>query len=377
MGVLGLRKAGIFENGDRRHWSLNAPLERSCRARAGGIFRSKIECATFMLQLAGAPQCIARVPSSEAALPTQRNESVTVTFHYLTRKVDNGDAGPRIIPFTSGEFDSLFHSLSNSEVDLDDEAYLDRLRLRMTAPTENVIRVNSQTIFGLFKGSYWGHAYDNTARGRIPADSVSLRPFHFLLYLSDRGRIYVGSQYLGQFGGYTALKNAICESMINSSNIHASTYRLGASYYRNAQATEVRVTFSDRSSSITGGNAIANSGMIAFKKHGRDSSFSDEVSQRILPLLGRPNREVKSAIAALVSESELLDLSDEDIENCTVIANVNGSKKTIYMLDDGNFASKFPIDVAMNADGHPLYEPTKAAMLQVLRDEIIARTENV
>lgn len=310
-------------------------------------------------------------------MPSRKNEAITASFHYLCRVANRDSEEPKAIPFKQADFDHLFEGVQHKpKLNLKDEKEADRIRFRMDVPLENVIKVDKRTIYGTYRASYWGHAYDNSARGRIPADSISLRPFHFLLYLSDSGRIYVATQYLGQFGGYTALRRTICNLLPQPDQIIANSFRLDSSLYKAAQAKEIRIMFSDRSHSISQGNSLTQGGMVAFRKKNKDDGFEEQITKKIFPFLGRPKADVKKAVAALINESKLLEVTDDDIEDCTVIANMNGKKKTIYMLESGSFATRFPIDVSIDADGHPKYEPTKHAMIKLLRDEIIARREN-
>lgn len=308
----------------------------------------------------------------------KKKETVSVSFHYLVRMVGNGEKGAVPVAFTSSDFDALFAAIqAKAPFDPDDEEAADRIRYRSDAPMENVIRVDDRTIFGTYKGSYWGHAYDNTMRGRIPAESISLRPFHFLLYLSKSGRIYVASQYLGQFGGYSALQRTISDLMPGSGFIMPHSVRLDGASYKNAQAKEVKVTFAEKPASLAAPNKLTSAGMIAFRKMSKEDGFEAEVAKKLFPFLGRPKNEMRKAIAVMLNESSLMEVSESDIIDCTVLAKVNGGTKTIYMLEGGNFATKFHIDVKVDDDGHPEYAQTKSAILDVLREEIISRSSDV
>lgn len=314
-------------------------------------------------------------PGGFVAKPKQ--ETVSVSFHFLTRSSKKGDASAADTPFTQLEFDALFTALnSKPAIDLTKPSAADRVRYRLEAPIEKVTRHDARTITGTFKGAYSGHAYDNTAKGRIPANSISLRPFHFLLYLSDSGRIYIGCQYLGQFGGYTGLQRTVSDAIAKREGIESHSFRLGGAHYKGAVPKEVHVSFSDRSGSIAKGNKFGKRGIIVFTRDGNEG-FEDAVSKRLFPHLGKSKGDMKKAVAELISESELLEVKDADIEDCTVIAAVNGRKTVINMIESGSFATRFALDVGVNADGHPEYEPTRLAMLSKLKDEIISRKENV
>jgi hypothetical protein len=312
------------------------------------------------------------------AKPKHKQETVSASFHYLCRNVKQSETVTNTVPFHNNEFDALYTSLKNKPaVNMDDQAAADRVRFKFEVPIENIARVDARTISGTFWAAYWGHAYKNTLRGDIPAESISLRPFQFLLYLSESGRIYIGSQYLGQFGGYVGLQRTICDLLKDRENVDSSSFMLGSSAYKNADAKEVHVSFSDRSSSISSANSFAKTGMIVLKKSSKGDGFESQVKKRLLPSLGKSPGDVKKAVAELFTDSGLLDVKDTDIEDCTVVANVNGKRKTIYMLDNGQFATKFPMDVKVGTDGHPDPKQTVSAMLELLEGEIISRRENV
>lgn len=311
-------------------------------------------------------------------MSNQKRETISVSFHYLRRIQKSNDGSVIEVPFSQLSFDSLFDAASSRPpVDILDPEAADRLRYRLDVPLEKVERINTRTVFGNFKASYWGHAYDNTAKGQIPADSISLRPFYFLLYLAENGRIYVGSQYLGQFGGYNGLQRTVCDILGNPQSIESHSFRIGAGYYKDALAREVRVTFSEKPRSIASGNKFGSSGMIVFQRSSKGDDFENIVKKKLLPVFGKPKSEVQKAVAALASESELIDVQDSEIEDCAVIAMVNGKRKTIQLMEGGSFATKFPIDVPLTAHGHPEREPARRAMLELLEAEIISRNGSV
>lgn len=307
-----------------------------------------------------------------------KQETVSASFHYLTRTAAQGNGKSRDVPFSNEEFDALLRSAKSAPVlDPKDPVAADKLKLRMEVPLSGVEAIDERTFFGRFMASYYGHAYDNTVKGRIPADSISLRPFFFLAYLSESGRIYIASQYLGLFGGYAGLQRTLVGMLPDPKSIIPHSFRLSGSYYKNAAAKEIHVSFSDHATSIAADNSFAKRGILVFKKESRDDGFEAHVSKRLLPLIGGPASAVKKAVAEIVSDSNIMDFKDADVEDCTIIANVNGKRKTIYLIEDGNTSTRFPLDVPIDADGHPKLEQTKKALLATLRDEIIARKEDV
>ena len=306
------------------------------------------------------------------------SETVSASFHFLIRRAKDKKGNEYDVPFSEEEFGGLCGSIkSRPKTDLKNKKVVDRLKLGLDVPLEKMEVINGRTVFGVFRAPYTGHAYDNSARGTIPADSVSLRQFHYLLYFADSGRIYVGCQYLGQFGGYQVLAKALRGLLPDHSSIQSRTFRLDATHYQNAKAKEVKVEFARKPKSIVAKNLFGTGGVITFKKGDKNDNFELEVQNRLFPYIGKTPSAVKKALAKLLSDNDLLDVSDDDIEDCTVLANVDGKMKTIYMIDGGNFATKFPLEVPLKDDGHPGYDQTKDAMLNLLKEAVISRKEDV
>ncbi|MCE4225352.1 hypothetical protein HCU64_16470 [Methylobacterium sp. C25] len=124
----------------------------------------------------------------------KKKEAVSVSFHYLSRSKESDKGDVIHTAFTSDNFNLLEDNMKKqTPIDFRDQKSVDRLRFRSEIILLNIKRENPRTIIGTFKNPYSGHAFENTHKGKIPADSVSLRPFHFLIYLSDEGRIYIAS----------------------------------------------------------------------------------------------------------------------------------------------------------------------------------------
>ena len=309
---------------------------------------------------------------------SKKREAVSASFHYLTRV--NKGAGPEAppVPISEHEFDGICRAIeAKPTVNLDDASVRERVRYRLEVPMERPNRISPRAMFGVFRGAYSGHANDNSARGKIPADSISFRPFHYLLYHSESGRVYIGAQYLGLFGGYASLERTVRDLLPDPGSISAHSFRVSGSYYRDAQPTEVRVKFINDPKSSTGRPSFTKSGVVAFKKQSKTDGFETSVTEGVFPLIGMSEGDVKRGMAALLSQNDLIDVCDDDIENVTVFATVNGRRNTaIHMIDNGGFATRFPLDLEVNADGHPIYEDAQEAMISVLRSQIIARTEH-
>lgn len=307
----------------------------------------------------------------------RKREEATVSFHYLVREKRDEGVDPEIIPFTDDQFASFCARLiAQPVIDLTNDDTCKHLKSTISAPIELCEQVNERTVFGRFRSLYSGHAYDNTDVGEIPHSSVSLRPFFFLAYLSESGRIYVGSQYLGQFGGYGGLSRTLRDFLPDGVVSHS--FRNDATSYSGARAKEVRVNFSRKPAEITGSQKFGQRGAMSFKQSSsKDEEFNTTVSTKILSKLGQSDAILKKAIADMLSGNELLDIRDDDIEDCTVVATVNGKNRTINVIEAGLFATRFPLEIEDYIKGHPDREKSKAAMLKLLEKQIIEKSESV
>ncbi|TIX89281.1 hypothetical protein [Rhizobium sp. P44RR-XXIV] len=305
----------------------------------------------------------------------KKNEEVSASFHYLLRlkKADKVS----IIPFTTADFAALFARMkAQKPFDIKNEADIDRLRFRLEAPLENLELLNDRTITGTFRASYWGHAFDNTHKGRIPSESVNLRPFHFVLYLAESGRIYIGSQYLGQYGGYETLRKTIVDMLPQSKEVTSTSIRLGASYYRNAEPREIRVNIASKATSIAGRSSLGGKVMIAFTRASKDDPLVDKVKKQVIPFFGRKQSEIKQAVAGLMNQSDVVEINDDDIIDCTVLADMNGKTATIHMFENAFRATRVTLDVEVDEEGHPANAETCNEILVTLNEHVIKVTEN-
>jgi hypothetical protein len=311
----------------------------------------------------------------------QKREEATCSFHYLVRAKRDDMNNLETMPFSEEHFRSFGEALiAQPEIDLKDKYTRDRIKAAVSWPVENCEWVNARTLFGRFRALYSGHSYDNTDVGEIPDSSVSLRPFFFLAYLSESGRIYVGCQYLGHFGGWTGLYRTLKDFLPEKQNetIAPHSFRSEANSFQNAKPKEIRVHFSRKPKEITESAKFGQRGAMAFKRSSnKDEDFKTAVSTKILAKLGQSSAVLRQAVAEMLSGSDLLALRDDDIEDCTIVATVNGKDRTINVLDAGNFATRFPLDVEEYIKGHPDRDKSKVAMLKLLEVQIIARHELV
>lgn len=307
----------------------------------------------------------------------RKRESVHATFHYLVRQTKDEAGNLHTSGFSEQDFENIANSLEKfPELDLKDEEILDRIRFRNLVPIEDAVRLDERTIFGRYRAPYWGHAYDNTAVGKIPRESISLRPFFFLLYFAKSGRIYIGAQYLGQFGSYSGLKKIVISLLEEKRGVIAHSFRRDSVGVGDFVAKEIKVNISRRPESIDGRGKFAQRAVLTFPSVQGDPEMQQRVKNRLVPMLGDGRAGIQKEIAELLRDSALTDVQDDEIEGVSVVADVNGRSKTIQFIGAGMYPSQFPLDVSFDSDGHPTRRSTEVAMLAVFENDILSIKEN-
>lgn len=145
---------------------------------------------------------------------TNTNESVSVSFHFFEKGTRQEDGHFKPSKFVKKDFDELLRKIeAQPEPNLKDHNDFDGVKSGRIVPFLELEHINDRTFFGLFRSAYWGHSFENTEKGKIAAESLNLRNFCFLLYYSESGRIYLGCQYLGNYGDYGSLGKSLLKML--------------------------------------------------------------------------------------------------------------------------------------------------------------------
>jgi len=201
-----------------------------------------------------------------------------------------------------------------------------------------------------------------------------LRPFFFCVYLGEAGRIYIGSQYLGNYGGYTAIKETILKAFDKRGEITSTSFNFARENFKNATPKEVIVNYHKKGSKIINGSQLAQKGLLTFRMGKDDENLKDEVKEKLLDI--DSPAKVKKALSKILKDSSLIEVDDDEIENCRVIVDVNGHQKTIYLIEGSNYATRFLLELGVNKEGHPEFEPMKKKSISVLQEIILPRVMN-
>jgi hypothetical protein len=308
-----------------------------------------------------------------------RKDKVTVSFHYLTRAARDAEGEPTTVPITVAEFKEAIDGIINTpEIDTSTQDGVDKLRFSTIVPIKDLIELEPNLYFGTYTGIYTGHTYQNTAKGEIPYDSASLRNFSFLVYWSKpKGRVYIATQYLGQFGDYTGLKTTIIRAFEDTKGIESHSFRNTSEALHKVKAKEISIEYMQSSTNAGSANSFGNIATIVLKRSGDGLEFADAARKRLFSILDGPKDKIKSEVAKILKENKLTSVSDNDILNCTVLAEVDGSERRYYFINDSSFATHFQVSVGMDIHGHPDVAQLQKAMRRTLKDEILSKSENV
>lgn len=301
-----------------------------------------------------------------------QKERVAITFHYLFRLGKDEQDNAMEVPITQDEFDHLFNGLNSlKELNLKDQNVQAEMQTQKIVPIIKLEKFDDRYITGTHYKSYSGHEIQNVDLGKIKKDSLNLRHFFFVLYLSNEGRLYIGSQALGNYSGYVALRDTIKALFKNKKNLKVVSVNSVGYVTKNSVIKEVQLPYSKKSENIAGDNTFGKKGAVIFKEG--DSGFSDQIKTSILPFVDKERKEIRKGIAATVSQNTLVTMDDDDLDECKLIVmSSNGHKSVINLLDRSGWPTHFDTGLEPNSvTGHPDYEPLKGVAIRILDDEII------
>ena len=292
---------------------------------------------------------------------------VSASFHYLVKQM-KGEQDPADLGFSAADFSRIVERIKNTKsINLKDDQEISSIKLGRNLPFIKHEQLDEFQHFGRFEGAYYGHEFRNSKAGKIEADSLNLRPFYYLLDLRRDGKIVVGVQYSGLYGDYDGLKRCL-QTILEGPDINviSRTFCSPRHEIGNGDPVELKVNIRKQSSQLGGASLFSKTGVFAIRKSDYGDGFKDDIKRRLTPILGRGLSDKKKQLAALISEGDILDISDEDIESCTLLMRSNGSTHTVYVLGENSFATKFPISADVDPSGHPKPAQVKAEMLRLL-----------
>lgn len=220
------------------------------------------------------------------------------------------------IPFTLDEFSTLKERVENQpEPDLDHEATFNQVRNGILVPFKNVQPIDSRTFTGQFRVPYSGHSFVNSEKGKIAAESLNQRDFHFVAYLSDDGKIFIGAQYLGPYGGYETLRWGLARHLPSREGVRSFSFRRDLFDPSEVNAKEVRINVSQKSTDLHHDNSLTSKTVIVLKRESRkDLNFAEAVRRDVIPIFSADAVDRREKLAKVLSDTGLISVDDADID---------------------------------------------------------------
>ena len=302
-----------------------------------------------------------------------RNNIVTTSFHYLIKTAKNEDdpAHPIESGFTPNEFQRVVDRISDpAPLNERDDDVIQRIKNGTDLPFGEHELVDGYLHFGRFDGAYYGQQYRNNMLGVISADSLNLRPFHYLITRLRDGKIVIGVTYHGQFGDYDGISKCLTHILRGNYNIASRTLRSLSGEIGDGVPVELKLTYRRPDDRPERQHLFGRSGVIAIKNTEFGDDFADQVGAVAERVRGDVRRR-KQILADIVNNGEMLELNDEDIIGCTAVVREQGRTRTIYLLGENNFATKFLLNVQFDVNGVPRQNQVRDEMVRVLREKIM------
>lgn len=312
-------------------------------------------------------------------MPRSSNDTIPyVAFHFLEKGLRDETGNFMPSTFVQAEFDALLDKIESQPTpDISDKDQFEAVKYGRLVPFYELKRVGDRLFQGKFDAAYFGHSFRNSEKGKISAESINQRVFHFLLYLSESGKIYVGTQYLGLYGDYTGLKKAILRYLGLGSSVRSCIIRSDAEDLKGLTPVDIRVTLARRPDDVASKALLSSSSMIAFKAD-PTPEYKRAVQSKLFSLLGQPQQKIKAAVAELLNETDAYSVSEDDIENCVITARKPKGRgsTSIYLFGDGSKATKYVLDVGLDQDGLPYTDQARKEMIRRLKEDVLAIFED-
>ena len=281
----------------------------------------------------------------------QAISTITASFHYLVKQ-QNDEQDPADLGFSDEEFLRIVERLRDTRaINFDDEAEVDRIKSGENLPFIMYQELGAHSHFGCFEGAYYGQEFRNTRVGTIDAESLNLRRFYYLIERRRDGKIIVGTQYAGNYGDYDGLRNCLKHVLRgNSYKVVSRTFSSIRHEIGDGEPTELKVVVRRQNPRLGGSNPFSTTAVVAVRKAEYGESFADDVRNSLGGVRGSSDVR-RQALARLISNGELMEIDDDDIQSCTVIMRTDAGQHTVYLLGGTSFATKFPLNVRVGDNG--------------------------
>jgi len=303
----------------------------------------------------------------------QRNHQVTASFHYLVKSIPNDDDAGEASEegFSEAEFDRVVTRLRDTRaLDDTDDRVIAAIKLGRDLPFNYFEEVEAGLFFGNFEGAYYGQKYRNNRLGVVEADSLNLRGFHYLITRLRDGKILIGTTYHGAFGDYEGLKTCVSHLLAGNYRVASKTLTNPSTEIGTGTPISVKLIYRKRSDRAERRPIFGSSGVLAVTSSEYGDNFERNLGAIAAQVRGTVEQR-KRVLANIVNQSELLSLDEDEIIGCSAVIREEGSQRTIYLLGDNNFSTKFGVSVEIDTDGIADQDEVKAELIRVMREKTI------
>lgn len=302
----------------------------------------------------------------------QKVTQISASFHYFNKTIQQDgeivEAG-----FSQQEFQRVIDRISNvDDIDFTNPDEVSRIKRGENLPFLLFEDLGANRFFGQFEGAYYGQQYRNTQAGVIDADSLNLRRFFYLIALCRDGKIVVGVQYTGNFGDFDGLRKCLLHLLrTDNARLQSNTFMSLRHEIGDGVPVEIKVNIRKQNGVIGGRSLFSRSGIFAIRRSDYGDSFADDVKDAVNPLARAPVAQRRRMIADLMSDGNLFDVDDNDIDGCSVLVDRNGRRQTVYILGSSEFATKFPVGAAVDRNGLADRIQVRAEMIRLFETVVV------
>ncbi len=300
----------------------------------------------------------------------QRSNQVTASYHYVVQR-PRRDTEADEVGFSAADFSKLCAHLSDvTPINFKDDAELTKIKHGEKLSLLKATQISKTRLFGQFEAAYYGQEYRNTQVGKIDAESVNLRTFHYVIDHRRDGRIVIGNQYLGNFGDYEGLSYFITKILTTDKNVvRTKSFTSLKHEIGNGTPVELKVSLNKPDKKLGGRSLFSRTGVFAIKGSDYGDDFEADIRQFIPKVKGSLD-DRKAALARIISQGDLMDIDDEDIADCTVVMRKDNSQYTVYIVGGNNISTKFPLGVHVPPNGLLDYDRVRSEMERILNDVV-------
>jgi len=302
----------------------------------------------------------------------QRNHHVTASFHYLVKAIPSDDSEEVSEEgFSEREFSRVVARLRDTTaLDDADDSVVSAIKTGRTLPFNHYEEPEAGLHFGDFEGAYYGQKYRNNRLGIIEADSLNLRGFHYLITRLRDGKIIVGTTYHGLYGDYEGLRNCISHILAGDYRVASKTLTSASTEIGDGRPVSVKLIYRKSSDRAERRPLFGTSGVVAVTSSEFGDDFERSVSDIAAQVRGT-DQQRRRALARIVSQSEMLSLDEDDIIGCSAVIRHEGGQRTVYLLGENNFSTKFGLSVDIDRDGLADRIQVRNEMIRVMREKIV------